>query len=293
MTNITLKQLRYFTALAEIGHFGHAAARLSISQPALSVQIKELETQLGQPLVERAPKRAQLTSFGHDILRRAKAVLGEVDALGEFARASADPAHGRLRLGAIPTIAPYLLPRVLPALREHMPQMDLSLRETVTPQLLAELDNGTIDAALIALPANVEKYDLTILFEESMWLVKQGVYAAEAATTDLRGERLLLLEEGHCFRDQALAMCTISDNARHAELDGSSLSTLVQMVGAGFGVTLVPEMALDVETRSANVTVLPFKAPRPTRKVAMVWRRGTALAPHLTRVAEIVRDAAA
>ena len=290
--NITLKQLRYFLALAEHGHFGRAAAASAISQPALSVQIKDLESALGQTLFERAPKRVRLTRFGAETAERARAILRQVDDLGDFARASSDLATGRLRLGVIPTIAPYLLPRILPRLAHELPGLDVGVRETLTPRLVEELTEGQIDAALVALPVNAPGLESVPLFDEAMVLVRHESEHDAGLPEDLGGTRLLLLEEGHCFRDQAMEFCKIDKAARRDGLDGSSLATLVQMVGAGFGMTLIPEMAVPVETPSAAVTTQRFSAPQPLRTVGLIWRKTTPLSDHLARIAEIIRRAA-
>lgn len=294
MMNITLKQLRYFLALAEHGHFGRSAHVLSISQPALSVQIKELEAELGQTLFERGPKGVQLTGFGLEFQGRARSIIAQVDDLGQFARAASDPTKGHLRLGVIPTIAPYLLPRILPRLKAEMPDLQLGIRETMTARLLDELSDGQIDAALVALPINAAWATEVPLFDEAMVLVRHQTEenAEVLEREDLSRARVLMLEEGHCFRDQALDFCKIDGAARSRGLDGSSLSTLVQMVGAGFGMTLIPEMAVPVETRAAAVTTQRFTAPQPTRTVGLVWRKTTPLAHHLATFAELIRAAA-
>lgn len=292
--NITLKQLKYFAALVEHGHFGRAASTLAISQPALSVQIRDLEAEVGQPLFERGPKGVQLTAFGDDFEVRARAILAQIDDLGQFARAASDLSAGHLRLGVIPTIAPYLLPRILPRLKSDLPDLELGLRETVTPRLMDDLADGRIDAALVALPITAPWVEAVPLFDEAMVLVRHKTEDGEDVPLrqDLSSARLLMLEEGHCFRDQALDFCQFDRSARRRGLDGSSLSTLVQMVGAGFGMTLIPEMAVPVETRAAAVTTQRFSAPQPTRTVGLVWRKSTPLASHLARIAELIRDAA-
>jgi len=293
MINLTLKQLRYFDALARTGHFGRAADDCSVTQPALSMQIKELEAALGTPLVERG-REVRLTGFGEEVAARAKGILAAVDELGDVARAAEDRLVGRLRLGVIPTIAPYLLPRVLASLASDEAALDIHVRETVTPRLIEELKEGRLDAAIVALPVSEPSLVETPLFSESMLLVRPEAQALEAVPSaeGLREERLLLLEEGHCFRDQALSFCAIQSASQRDGLDGSSLSTLVQMVGAGLGVTLVPEMAVGVETKSAPVSVAHFPEPRPSRTVGMVWRRSTPLNAQLTEIAALVRHAA-
>ena len=294
MANFTLKQLRYFEALVRHAHFGRAAEACAISQPALSVQIKELEESLGMPLFERSARQVRLTSFGEDFALRVRDILRSVDELGDLARASRDRLTGRLRLGVIPTIAPYLLPTILSNLADSHPDLDPHVRETLTPRLIEELAEGQLDAALLALPVSEPSLTEVPLFTETLVLVRPETQATDPIPDRdaLRAMRLLLLEEGHCFRDQALSFCEIQSAMPRDGLDGSSLSTLVQMVGAGIGVTFIPEMAVPVETRSAPVSVARFAAPEPTRTVGMVWRKTSPLAPQLMQVAEVVRASA-
>jgi len=294
MNSITLKQLRYVDALARHGHFGRAAEACSISQPALSVQVRDLESVLGLPLFERGARHVRLTGFGQEFLARARVILEMVDDLGDLARASQDLFVGRLRIGVIPTIAPYLLPRVIARLSAAHPELDIQIRETVTPRLIDELGSGRLDTAILALPSGESGLEETPLFTEPMVLVRAGAEAGDPVpgADRLRDMRLLLLEEGHCFRDQALAFCKIPAGPRRDGLDGSSLSTLVQMVGSGIGVTLIPEMAVPVETRSAEVSISRFPDPQPSRTVGMVWRKSSSLAEPLRGIADLVRDAA-
>ena len=293
MKNLTLKQFRYFEALARAGHFGHAAELCAISQPALSMQIRDLEQSLGAPLFERG-RQVRLTAFGEDFAGRVREILRAVDELEDLARAARDSLVGRLRLGVIPTVAPYLLPRIVGALGQSHAGLDLHLRETVTPKLLAELADGRLDCAIVALPVSEPMLAEVPLFSEAFVLVRPLADAARPVPGPeaLREMRLLLLEEGHCFRDQALSFCQPGAAAPRELLDGSSLSTLVQMVAAGIGVTLIPEMAVPVETRSAAVSVAHFAAPEPRRTIGMVWRRSNPLTAQLRQVAEIVRGAA-
>ena len=295
MKNLTLKQLRYFEALARYGHFGHAADACAISQPALSVQIKELEKSLGVDLVERGPRTVRLTAFGEIWLRRVRDILRSVDELGEMARAAQSGLAGRLRLGVIPTIAPYLLPSLIGALRKSHPTLEIEVRETLTERLIDELAEGRIDTAIVALPVAVPAFTELPLFDESLMLVRHQDDAAMPvpAPDDLRQMRLLMLEQGHCFRDQAMSFCHLQSATRHDGLDGSSLATLVQMVGAGIGVTLIPEMAVEVETRSAPVAVGRFPAPEPKRTVGLIWRKTNPLAAQFTALGETIREVAA
>lgn len=294
MINITLKQLRYFDALARQGHFGRAADLCSITQPALSMQIKELEEVLGAPLIERSARQVRLTAFGTAFLARAQDILRGVDELADLARAARTELTGRLRLGVIPTVAPYLLPRLIAGLAQAHPGIDLSLRETVTPRLLQELLDGRLDCAIVALPVSEPALAEEPLFRESFVLVRPEADAARPVPNRdrLREMRLLLLEEGHCFRDQALSFCEMPSGRPREMLDGSSLSTLVQMVGAGIGVTLIPEMAVPVETAAAAVSVARFADPQPERTIGMVWRRSSPLAPQMQRIARVVRGLA-
>lgn len=294
MTNLTLRQLRYVDALARHGHFGRAAEACAVSQPALSVQIRDLETALGTPLFERAPRQVRLTALGEEYALRAREILRAVDELDDLARASRDGRVGRLRIGVIPTIAPYLLPTLIPTLTRLHAGLDIHVRETVTPRLIEELGEGRLDCAIVALPISEPGLAEVALFEEALVLVRPASEAgAPVPGPDrLREMRVLLLEEGHCFRDQALSFCNLRPARPREDFDGSSLSTLVQMVAAGIGVTFVPEMALPVETRSASVSVARLPAPEPTRTVGMVWRQTTPLAPQLDRIAEVVRAAA-
>ena len=293
MMNLTLRQLRYFDALARHGHFGRAAEACAISQPALSMQIREMEEVLGSDLVERGARQVRLTSFGEEVLHRARDILRSVDELSDMARAARGSLSGRLRIGVIPTIAPYLLPAIIARLTEANPDLDIHLRETVTPKLIRELEEGRLDTAIVALPVSEPALTEVDLFAEDFVLVRPGADAEKPVPNPetLREMRLLLLEEGHCFRDQALSFCYAGQAAPRELLDGSSLSTLVQMVGAGIGVTLIPEMAVAVETRSAHVAIARFNGTQPSRRIGMVWRRTSPLSKPLMQVAEIVRAA--
>jgi LysR family hydrogen peroxide-inducible transcriptional activator len=290
MNPLTLKHLRYFEALARHRHFGRAAEASAISQPALSQQIKELEAILGTPLVERGPRQIRLTPLGEEFALRARDILARTDELAALARAASGPLTGRLRLGVIPTIAPYLLPPLIRHLAQHFPGLTLRPREAVTQKLLADLAEGRLDLALVALPVSEPQLAEHPLFQEEFLLVRPAadrdlpVPAVEA----LRDLPLLLLEEGHCFRDQAISFCKLAPGLSGEIMEGSSLSTLVQMVGAGIGVTLIPEMAASVEARSAAVALHRLPAPRPGRTVGLVWRRSNPLAAQLADLAAAI-----
>jgi len=292
MIDITIKQLRYFEALARHRHFGNAAEDCGISQPALSVQVKALEEILATPLVERGPKHFHLTGFGETFLVRAREVLQAMDELGDLARASQKPLFGRLRLGIIPTVAPYFLPHLIKCLTQDYPGLDVRPREAVTQKLIEGLMGGNLDVAVVALPISEPSLHEEVLFAEEFVLVRStGDKDKPVPGSDLLREmRLLLLEEGHCFRDQALSFCNASSVLPRDLMEGSSLSTLVQMVGAGIGVTLIPDMAVQIETRSAPVAVVRLPPPRPTRTIGMVWRKTNPLADQLKDIAQTVRE---
>jgi LysR family hydrogen peroxide-inducible transcriptional activator len=295
MNNLTFKQLRYFEALARHGHFGRAADACAISQPALSMQIKELEGELGAALFERGARQVRLTGFGEAFALRVRDILRSVDELQDLARVSQEGLVGRLRIGVIPTVAPYLLPAIIGNLTRTYPGIDLHVRETVTGKLIGELAEGRIDAAIVALPVSEPSLTEVALFAEDFVLVRPGEDEGKPVPNGetLSKMRLLLLEEGHCFRDQALSFCNRHSAPPRELLDGSSLSTLVQMVSAGIGVTLIPEMAVAVETRSASVSVARFENPKPSRTIGMIWRKTSPLASQLLQISEVVRRSAA
>jgi LysR family hydrogen peroxide-inducible transcriptional activator len=276
MTHVTLKQLRYFDALARELHFGRAADACSVTQPALSMQIHELEQSLGLVLVERTRSGVQLTPKGHEIARRCARVLGDVRDLIAYAHHANRLLSGTLRLGVIPSVAPYLLPPLLPLLRDSYPDLELHVRETQTQPLTEELLEGKIDVLLLALP--VKHPDLTNLplFEDRFLLAvpkERKLSGRVRATKELiEGEHLLLLEEGHCLRDQALTYCSLQQVDAVNTFGASSLSTIVEMVAAGYGITLLPELCLPIEQRGRDLTIVRFVDPEPSRTIGLVWR---------------------
>lgn len=292
MINLTLKQLRYFDALARHGHFGRAADSCAISQPALSMQIKELEETLGTNLFERGARQVRLTNFGEEFALRVRDILRSVNELGDLARASRNRPVGRLRIGVIPTIAPYLLPNIIGRLNTNYDGLDVQIHEAVTPRLMEELLGGRLDTAIVALPVSEPSLTEQPLFSENFVLIRPESDRGKPVPNrdKLREMKLLLLDEGHCFRDQALSFCNMHTARPRGSLDGSSLSTLVQMVSSGIGITLIPEMAVPVETRSAAVCVSQFKAPKPSRTIGMVWRKTNPLASQLHKIADIVKS---
>ncbi len=290
---ITLKQLRYLSALAAHRHFGKAAEACAVTQPALSMQIRELEKDLGVDLVERRPGDVILTETCAEVARRAERVLAAARDLAEFARHSGRLLTGRLRLGVIPTLAPYVLPQILPSLQQRFPELRIDLRETQTRNLLEELGRGALDAVLLALPVDEGDIETLALFDDPFLLaVPASDPRTRKATVDARDidpRRLILLEEGHCLRDQTLAFCgTRSETA--SGLGATSLSTVMQMVANGYGVTLLPRIALPVEARDARVKVLRFRDPQPARQIGLAWRRTSPRKADFAALGEIVRE---
>ena len=291
---MNLRDLQYLVALADHRHFGRAAAACFVSQPTLSTQVRKLEEELGVALVERAPRKVMLTPAGHDMAERARRVLAEVAQMKEAARRSRDPEAGTVRLGIFPTLGPYLLPHVVPRLRERFPRLELLLVEEKSPVLLDRLHEGRLDAALLALPLHDESLHVEFLFEEPFLLAVPVRHRLAAAPSldmaDLAGERLLLLEDGHCLRDQALDVCRMAGASEKSEFQATSLETLRQMVAAHVGVTLLPVLSVKPPVaRSEDIHLVPFRDPPPSRRIAMAWRRSSAMAGFLGSVAQVFR----
>ena len=276
---ITLKQLRYLTALAEHRHFGRAAEACAISQPALSMQIRGLERDLGVALVERRHGDVILTETGRELARRGEGLLAGAHDLVDFARLRSAPLTGALGLGVIPTLGPYVLPKLLPALQRHYPGLKVELRETQTKILVDELTRGALDVLLLALPLQEVDAASVSLFEDPFLLAvprddpRPGGASVRAGDIDLA--RLILLEEGHCLRDQALAFCAGDRRDKSFGLGATSLATVLQMVANGYGITLLPQVALDVEARDERVKLLRFAPPTPKRVIGLAWRRSS------------------
>lgn len=292
---ITLKQLRYFAAVARQRHFGRAAAECHVSQPALSLQIQELESFLGIQLVERRRNAVALTEAGRDIAERAGRILMEAQDLVDHARHRPNVLTGRLELGVIPSIAPYLLPATLPRLQENYPALDIGLRETQTATLLDDLVDGRLDVALLSLPVERPGLESLHLFDDAFILVLPAALGGdEAALTPeaaLSGESLLLLEGGHCLRDQALSFCGATSLGSRRQYGASSLSTIMQMVANGFGATLLPAMALPIELRpDMPVRLFRFAAPEPSRSIGLVWRKSSARKSDFHALAHILAE---
>ena len=290
---MNLRDLRYLVALAEHRHFGRAAAACFVSQPTLSTQIRKLEEELGVTLVERAPRRVLLTEVGAEIAQRARAVVHDVDQIKAIARRTQDPESGTLRLGLFPTLAPYLLPHAMPLLRERFPRLELLLVEEKTPVILRQLHEGKLDAGVLALPVHDDQLHAELLFEEPFVLAVPRRHPLAAKQTirmaDLAQQRLLLLEDGHCLRDQALDVCQLA-GAGERDFRATSLETLRQMVAANVGITLLPVLAVQPPVpHSPGIKLLRFRDSSPSRRVALVWRRSSAMAGFLQGVAAVMR----
>jgi LysR family hydrogen peroxide-inducible transcriptional activator len=290
---ITLRQLRYLTSLARHRHFGRAAEDCAVTQPALSMQLKQLEREVGADLVERRPGDIVLTDVGIDVAERAEQILTATRDLVDFAR-HRDVLSGQLRLGIIPTLAPYLLPRMLPRLQTAYPRLRLEVRETQTQLLLEELARGALDAVMLALPAEGADVETLVLFDDPFLLAVPAndplAPRRRVTVDDVDQRRLILLEEGHCLRDQALAFCATRGGDRPAGLGATSLTTVMQMVANGYGVTLVPEVAIDAELHDARVKLLRFAAPAPARTIGLVWRRTSPRGKDFEALGKIVTE---
>ena len=295
---MNLKDLKYLVALADTGHFGRAAQRTFVSQPTLSAQLKKLEEYLGVKLVERHPKNVQLTEVGKEVVARARRMLSDGDEIVALARNNTDPLAGKLKVALIPTIGPYLLPRVMLKLRKALPQLGLMLYEYQTEELLKRLRDGDIDLGILALPVDQEGLESRRLYREEFTVAlpsdnplaqKQTIKA-----TDLKGQTLLLLEDGHCLRDQALEVCSRIDVREAEDFRASSLETLRHMVVAGLGVTLMPELAVESPFGSQRGLVIrQFSKPAPARTVGAVWRKSTTRRAAIEAVCETIGGAIA
>lgn len=281
MADLKLKDLRYLVAVADTRHFGRAAERSFVSQPTLSAQLKKLEDYLGVQLIERAPKRAQLTAAGEEIVERARRILEASEEIVELARGHRDPLAGRLRLALLPTIGPYLLPNVAARLRKQLPRLELMLYEYQTDPMLEKLHSGEIDVGILAFPVPMDGLDSHELYKEPFTVaMPTGHRLAQKNSIkvgDLDHETLLLLEDGHCLRDQALDICSGTDVHEKQDFRATSLETLRQMVASGVGITLLPELAgRGAYGNARGVVIKPFAKPVPARTIGAVWRKSTA-----------------
>jgi len=297
---MNLRDLQYLVAVDDHRHFRKAAEACFVSQPTLSTQLKKLETELGVGLIERNPGHVMLTDAGRQVVARARIMLREADTIAEIARRTRDPESGSLRIGLFPTLAPYLLPHVMPQLRREFPRLELLLVEEKTEEVLAQLRDGKLDAAVLALPVHDDQLHREFLFDEDFLLaVPTGHPLAAAhdhsghlATLEMMmGESLLLLEDGHCLRDHALEVCHLAGAAERIGFRATSLETLRQMVAAGVGITLLPQLAVQPPVAvSHDIQLIRFAEPVPRRQIAMFWRTTSALDEFLPRVAVVFRN---
>jgi LysR family hydrogen peroxide-inducible transcriptional activator len=291
----TLRQLQYAVAVAESLSFRQAAEHCHVSQPALSAQLAQMEAALGVPLFERDRRRVLMTAAGREIIERARLILREADDLVEVASCNADPLSGTLRIGVIPTISPYLLPRLGIGLREAYPHLTTLWVEDKSGILVEGLERGTLDAALLALEADIGDVERETIGSDSFVLATPkghplGDKASSVKPPELQDVSVLLLDEGHCFREQALVFCSQA-KARELEFRATSLSTLAQVVAGGAGVTLLPELAVATEVKRAELSIRRFTQPEPKRTIALVWRRRSPLGPALRQLATTARTA--
>lgn len=295
---MNLRDLQYLVAVADHRHFGRAAEACYVSQPTLSTQIKKLEVELGVELVERNPRQITLTEAGRLVVEQARHVLRDVDTIWDIANQAKDPESGRLRVGIFPTLAPYLLPHVVPDLRRRFPDLELLLFEEKTEVVVQQLLEGDLDVGVLALPvAGAGNLHVEPLFTEDFLLAVPADHPLAAlpepvGVGSLAGERVLLLEEGHCLRDQALEVCHLGGASERAEFRATSLETLRHMVAAGVGITLLPELSVRPPVApSADLCLLRFAAPAPHRDIAMLWRDTSVYRALLPRVADELRQA--
>lgn len=291
----SLRQLQYVIAVADLGGFRRAAEACGVSQPSLSTQIAHVEHVLGVQVFERGARGVRLTPGGTQVLARARGVLVAADDLTDTARRHSDPLRGTIHLGVIPTVCPYLLPEVASALRAQLPNLQVMWSEEKTQAILDGIDAAVLDGAILALDSRVDHLDTALLSDDPFVLAVSpghplGKRRGPASPDVLTGEIVLLLEDGHCFRDQALAVCGTT-GAAEANLRATSLATLVQMVGAGAGVTLLPRLAVPVENRRGQLIVRPFMPPAPSRRLVLAWRRQSARQRPLAAVAAAIRAA--
>ena len=293
---MNLRDLQYLVALAEHRHFGHAADACFVSQPTLSTQIKKLEDELGVPLVERTPRKVLLTEVGRDIAIRARDVLNEIEQIRGVARRTLDPESGTVRLGIFPTLGPYLLPHALPLVRATFPKLELLLVEEKTETVLRLLREGKLDAGILALPLHEDNLHSEFLFEEPFLLAVSAAHPlarkqGQLKLADLSNQNLLLLEDGHCLRDQALEVCHMVGAGEHSGFRATSLETLRQMVAANVGITLLPVTAVKPPVAPLeNLHLIEFKGRPPSRHVAMVWRKSSAMDAFLKHLASVFRQ---
>lgn len=294
---MNIRALQYLVTLSEMRHFSKAAEACHVSQPTLSTQVRKIEEELGVQLVERSPRRVMMTQVGEEVVERARAVLNEVEAMRQISRQSRDPGTGVFKIGIFPTLAPYLLPHVIPGIRRRFPKLTLQLFEEKTEDVLRLLGQGRLDAGLVALPIPEEltQLDVQVLFEEHFVLAMPDTHPLarkrRIRVEDLRNQELLLLEDGHCLRDQALEVCQMVGAEEKMDFHATSMETLRQMVAANTGITLMPCLAVKPPVApTENVTIQAFEDPAPKRTIAMIWRKSTPLSKFFKELADAFQD---
>jgi LysR family hydrogen peroxide-inducible transcriptional activator len=297
MADLKLKDLRYLVAVADTRHFGQAAARCFVSQPTLSAQLKKLEDYLGVQLVERHPRRIALTEAGTQVVERARRIIEASDEIVALTQLQRDPLAGRLRMALLPTIGPYLLPLVAARIRKKLPRVELLLYEYQTGPMLDHLQAGDIDVGILALPVPADGLVERNHFDEPFVVALPEHHALsgrrQLKTTDLDGETLLLLEDGHCLRDQALDVCSHSSVQEKQDFRATSLETLRQMVASGSGITLLPQLASSgAYGHARGVAIVPFAKPAPVRHVGALWRKSSARTTAIAAVCDVIAEAA-
>ena len=292
---MNLRDLSYLVSLAEHKHFGRAAAASFVSQPTLSTQIRKLEDELGVALFERAPRKVLLTEVGGEITQRARQVLDQIEQIKAIARRTIDPESGTIRLGIFPTLAPYLLPHVVPEIAERFPKLELLLTEEKTENVLRQLREGSLDAGILALPIHDDQLHQEFLFEEPFLLAVPAKHELARRKRlkfeELSDQSLLLLEDGHCLRDQALEVCQLAGATERTGFRATSLETLRQMVAANVGITLLPVLAVKPPVApSPSIRLIEFQGKPPNRRIAMVWRKSSAMIPFFRQFAELLKE---
>ncbi len=292
---MNIRDLQYLVALADTRHFGKAAERTFVSQPTLSAQLKKLEDFLGAVLIERQPRNVSLTAVGEQIVERARQVLRGCADIEDLAKAARDPLSGILKVALIPTLGPYLLPLIIARLRKALPQLQLMLYEYQTETLLTALRAGDIDLGILALGVNTEGLDTQSLGQDAFHVAMPNTHALAKKTfirrEDLAGQTLLLLEDGHCLRDQALDVCAPIDIQETSNFRATSLETLRQMVSAGYGITLLPAVAIQGPFAASKTLITrPFEAPAPTRTIGSVWRRSSTRLDAITAINQVIAE---
>ncbi|MCF6369729.1 hydrogen peroxide-inducible genes activator [Rhizobium halophilum] len=293
---LTLRQMRYFAALAKERHFGRAAEAAHISQPALSAQILDLEQTLGVRLVERKRNGILLTRDGEEVLQQVSSILEQVERLEGLRRSSSGMLDGLVRIGIIPTVAPYLVPKLVPCLRELSASLGLELKEAVTDRLIIDLQDGKLDAVIAALPVQGDGLETVSLFTDRFFMAiannAEAVLMSPLTETQVDVDRLLLLEEGHCLREQALSVCGTAGKRSLVNFGATSMTTLLQMVSHDMGMTLIPEMAIPTETARNDIRIVPFADPAPSREIGLIWRRSSGRRDEMKALAEAISGCA-